>query len=484
MQNNLKPKAIKDADILLVVTAPFFTKMPHIGVAYLSSFLRQQGFQAEVYDLSLKLFNNSPQDLKRFWRVDCVNSFFQEQIAENIFRNFSSEIDEFVKEVLATKTRVIGFSVNLVSIYVANKIAERIKRKDPQRLIIFGGPGTYFKHPRELVMPSFADIYVIGEGEATLLNILRSYYSRSAITTSPGILLAKDLGKVQPVPSEGIRDLNQVPFPDFSGFRLGEYSQDSDYKPLPLLLSRGCIRRCTYCIDHIMWPRYRFRSPAHIMEEISYHMLKNNAKAFEFIDLICNGSLEQLSGIADLIIASGLKFNWVSYAIIRKDMPPSLFTKLKQAGCHTLIYGVESGSDRILGKMGKAFTSREAAEVIRNSHQSGICTSINIIVGFPGETEEDFNQTVDFVLENKDHINEITNISGFTLFPAADVGVHKEKYGITWNENTDPMLFTDANGLDREARNRRVAKMVEIVSNLKLSQAIVNKPVLNPQVKQ
>ncbi|MDD5196711.1 MAG: radical SAM protein [Candidatus Omnitrophota bacterium] len=484
MQDNAERNIIQDADILLVITPPVFTMMPHIGVAYLSSFLRHRGFRVDVYDLSLRLFNKARQGLKRFWGVDCVNSFFQEQIAENISKNFTRELDGFVEDLLSTRTKAIGFSVNLISIYLANKIAEKIKRRDPGRLIIFGGPGTFFKHPRDLVIPTFADIYVIGEGENTLLSILRAYYNNAKITSSPGILLAKDLGKIKPLLPEAIQDLNQIPFPDFSGFRLREYNQGFDYKPLPLLLSRGCIRRCTYCIDHIMWPKYRFRAPSQIMEEINYHMLKNNTRAFEFIDLICNGNLEQLSGISDLIIESKLKFEWVSYAIIRKDMEFSLFSKLNQAGCHTLIYGVESGSDRILKKMGKAYTAQEASEVIRNTHQSGICTNINIIVGFPGETEEDFNQTIDFVLKNKDYIDEITNISGFTLFPAAEVGVNKDNYGVYWQEGTDPMLFTDSNGLDRQARNKRVAKLVGIVNDLKLNRAIVNKPVLNPKVRQ
>ena len=484
MQNNAEPDIVQDADILLVITPPVFTMMPHIGVAYLSSYLKQQGFKVRVHDLSLRLFNNSSPDLKRFWDVKCINSFFQEQIAENIFKNFGKDLDKFVDELLSTKTKVIGFSVNLVSIYLANKIAEKIKRRDPQRLIIFGGPGTFFKHPRDLVVPTFADVYVIGEGEATLLKILKAYSNNVKITRSPGILLAKDVGKIKPEPSEVIRDLNQIPFPDFSGFRLEEYNQGSDYRPLPILLSRGCIRSCTYCIDHIMWPKYRFRSPEHIMGEIKYHILRNNTRAFEFIDLICNGNLEQLSGISDLIIASNLKFDWVSYAVIREDMKSSLFIKMKQAGCHTLIYGVESGSDRILKKMGKAYTAEEAAQVIRKTHQSGICTNINIIVGFPGESEEDFNQTVDFVLKNKDYIDEVTNISGFTLFPAASVGVNKDRYGVRWQEGTDPMLFIDANGLNREARNERVSRLVEIVNNLKLNKAIVNRPVLNPKVRQ
>lgn len=474
---------IKNSDIFLVITPPFFIKMPNIGVAYLSSFLTYKGFRVSVSDLSLKLYNSTSEELKRFWCIDCINSFFQSEISDTISKNFKNEINKFVEEFLATNIKVIGFSVNMISIYLANRIAKMIKAKDPQRLIIFGGPGTFSNHPRDRIKPSFADIYVIGEGEFTLFNILDAYYSNREICNAPGILLAKDLGKHQPSLPPNIQNLDGLPFPTFSGFDLKEYSRGEDYKPLPLLLSRGCIKRCTYCIDYLMWPKYRFRSPTHIMDEIRYHVMNNNAKAFEIIDLTCNGNLRQLSELCDLIIDSGLEFNWVSYAIIRRDMDFKLLEKMKKAGCHTLIYGVENGSDRILKVMGKGYTVKEASEVIQNTHKAGICTNINIIVGFPGETEEDFNQTVEFIRQNKDYINEVTNISGCTLFPAADIGRNKEKYGVCWQEDTDPMLFRDSNGLGREARTKRVERLVEIVNNLKISKSIVNKPSLNPEVK-
>ena len=475
---------IKNLDILLVIAPPFFIKMPHIGVAYLASFLTHKGFRVSVFDLSLKLHNIVTDELKRFWHVDCINSFFQSEIADMISKNFENEISKFVEEFLATDTRVIGFSVNMISIYVANRIAKMIKAKDPQRLIIFGGAGTFSKHPRDRIKPSFADVYVIGEGEFTLFNILDAYYSNRKIPNATGILLAKDLGKYQPELSPNIQNLDEVPFPTFSGFDLKEYNQGQDYKPLPLLLSRGCIRRCTYCIDYLMWPKFRFRSPGHIMNEIKYHVMNNNVKAFEVSDLTCNGNLRQLSELCDLIIDSGLKFSWVSYAIIRRDMDFKLLEKMKKAGCHTLIYGVENGSDRILKLMGKGYTSKEASEVIQNTNKAGICTNINIIVGFPGENEDDFNQTIEFIRQNKDYINEVTNISGCTLFPIADIGRNKKKYGVYWEEDTDPMFFRDSNALDREGRNERVTRLVGIVNNLKISKSIVNKPSLNPEVKE
>lgn len=476
---------VKDSDVHLVVAPPFFTKMPNIGVGYLASYLTHRGYKVSVSDLSVKLYNSASAELKRFWNIDCVNNFFQSEIAENIFKNFRKEINKFLNDFLATNTRVIGFSVNMISIYLANVIAKLIKEKDPQRLIIFGGPGAFYNHPRDQIRPNFSDIYVIGEGEVTLFNILDAYFNNKEIAVeAPGILLTKDLGKRQPLPSPINPNLDELFYPTFSGFDLKEYNQGDGYKPIPILFSRGCVRRCAYCIDYHMWPKFRFRSPSLIMEEIRYHVTNNNARAFEVIDLTCNGDLRKLSELCDLIIESGLEFTWVSYAIIRKDMSFELLEKMKRANCDTLIYGVENGSDRVLKLMGKGYTAEEASEVIKNTHKAGIRTNINIIVGFPGETEEDFKQTIKFIYQNKDYINEVTNISGCTLFPTADLGTHKEKYGVCWEEGTEPMLFHDANGLGREGRNERVAKLVEIVNNLKLSKSIVNKPSLNPEVKE
>ncbi|OGT97627.1 MAG: hypothetical protein A2X80_03290 [Geobacteraceae bacterium GWB2_52_12] len=156
---------------------------------------------------------------------------------------------------------------------------------------------------------------------------------------------------------------------------------------------------------------------------------------------------------------------------------------MKRAGCHTLIYGVESGSDHVLKKMGKGYASDQAQEVIKLTYEAGICVNINIIVGFPGETDDDFNETLKFIVKNKKYINEVTNVSGCTLFPLADMGKNRQKYEISWEEHTDPMLFKDSNGIGRNERNNRVEVMIEEISSLGLSRAIINKPAMNPNVK-
>lgn len=469
-------------DILLVIPPPFFTSMPHIGVAYLSQYLEHHGISTGIYDLSVKLFNQSGEDLKEFWRVEANNRLFISEIAQNIMDGCREGIDQFIDDFLFTKTKIIGFSVNISSLFIANFMSKAIKERAPETLIIFGGAGTYFNHPRDLAQPSFADIYVLGEGEQALLNIIRDFYNNTPIVTAPGILLRQDVGQRSAIPAQEIAQVDDIPFPTFEGFNLQEYNLTGDSRLLPLLLSRGCVRCCSYCIDYIIWPKYRFRSPKKIMEEIQYHLLNNRTEVFHFNDLSCNGNLEQLSELCDLIIESGHLFKWVSYALVRKDMTAELFYKMKKAGCHTLIFGVETGSDRVLKLMRKPYTAREASQVLRLSHEAGIQTNMNVIVGFPGETESDFNATVGFLEENHPVIDEVSNVNGFTVFPDAEVGMNQGKYGIVPDKSGEWMLFKDRNGLDREGRLKRVERLMETVESFNLRKGFISKPALNPKV--
>ena len=471
-------------DVALIITPPVFTRMPMVGLAYLATYLKQQGCSVALLDLSVLLFNQGSDELRKLWSPECTNACFVTEIAEKIYSAYDAQLRVFVDQVVASDVRVVAFSVNQVSIFLANRLAEDIKRRDRNRTIVFGGPGTYFKHPRELTTPGFVDYYVIGEGEEVLLSLVRRLKKGVPVGRERGLLLRKDFGVVMPEPAPLVEDLNRLPFPTYEEFDLAAYNDGSDYKPLPLLLSRGCIKKCSYCIDHIMWPKYRVRSARHAFNEIEYHCRVNKTKAFELNDLLCNGNLRELEALCDLIIAAGLKFDWVSYGVIRADMTPRLCVKMKQAGCHTIIYGMEHSSLRILKGMNKGYTSAEAEKVIRMTHAAGICTNVNVIVAFPGETMADLDEVAVFLKRNRDHISEVTNISGFTLFPASTIGQHQWRYGISLKENTDPMLFKDANGLDRQGRMDRVAYFSKIVDDLGLRQNIINRPKLNPEVKE
>ncbi len=484
MELDLSNRNISGKDVLLVVAPPVFTRMPPLGAAYLVTYLKQHGRSVELLDLSTLLFNQSADPLTNLWNPESSNFLFQSEIADRIYNGFKAELDGFVEWVLNADIHVIAFSVNQVSIYLANKLAENIKARDKGRIIIFGGPATYFKTPRELITPGFVDYFVIGEGESVFLSLLTRLKKGGTIGFEPGILPGKDVGIRVAIPSKPVANLDLLPFPTYEEFDLPAYNKGFDYKPLPLLLSRGCINMCSYCIDHIMWPKYRVRSAGHAFREIEYHCRVNKVRAFEWNDLLCNGNLGVLESLCDLIIASGLQFSWVSYAVIRPDMTERLFVKMKKAGCHTLIYGMEHVSPGVLERMNKRYSPAQVHEVLRKTHGSGICTNVNVIVGFPGETEADLKMLTEFLTQNKAYISEVTNISGFVLFPDSFIGHNGARYGINWDRASDPMLFKDAQGLDRHRRIERVAYFSRMIEDMGLRSNIINRPKLNPLVKE
>lgn len=459
-------------DLFLVMLPPWATKMPPLGLAYLATYLKQKGFKPFVYDLNIKLHNSAKRKNKFFWEVENLNNKSPEDVAKDVLSVFRKEFSLFVEELLSTNVKVISFSTSLVNLWVSVEIAKRIKIKDPERIIIFGGPGCFWDYKR--VEPGVVDGFVIGEGEEALSNILRAIKGGQNFKNIPGVVIPENGNYFDPVFPEPL-DINTIPFPKFLEFRLEEYNKGKEYKPLPILTSRGCIGRCNYCIDCQMWGALRHRLAENIFEEIKYHYRRYGIDKFEFNDLICNGNLKELERFSDLVAKSGCKINWVSYAIIRKDMDYELFVKLKKSGCHTLIYGVESGSDIILKKMNKYYTAEDAERIIRFTHQAGICTNINIIVGFPGETEHEWNKTIEFLKRNAEYIDEITNVSGCVLFSGSKMWHHQQEFGIIL-EHADTLLYKDKIGLTPEVRKNRVKKTFSIISELGIKCSIVNNP--------
>jgi radical SAM superfamily enzyme YgiQ (UPF0313 family) len=233
--------------------------------------------------------------------------------------------------------------------------------------------------------------------------------------------------------------------------------------------SRGCIGSCSFCND---WPTskpYRCRSAKHIFKEIKYHTEYNHANAFSFKDLLCNGNIKELTQLCDLIIKSGIKIGWDSQAIPRKEMTYELLCKLKEAGCATLIYGIESFSNNVLRKMRKLFTKEIAEKVLQDTHKAGINVIFNIIVGFPGETEEDFKETLDALRRNREYTTQIGAVSVCLVNGFADLHTNPDAHGIVIPP--DPKIsakcwYSKDNSNTYEMRKKRAEKVLELIDEL------------------
>lgn len=97
-------------------------------------------------------------------------------------------------------------------------------------------------------------------------------------------------------------------------------------------------------------------------------------------------------------------------------MNQKLFEKMKQSGCYSLFVGLESGSDTTLKHMNKGFTAEDALSFFNNLHTAGLFFGVSIIVGYPGESDQDFQNTLDFIIQHKDIIPQIAQMNPFTYY--------------------------------------------------------------------
>ncbi|MBU1088061.1 MAG: B12-binding domain-containing radical SAM protein [Candidatus Omnitrophica bacterium] len=463
--------------LILVNCPPWGVVMPPLGIAYLSAYLKSKGAQADVFDLNLNLYEQADVKQGLFWQLDEINRIKPANIAENIYQAFEAHIDQFVQSL--ADYGIIGFSTNnLISAIFAGFVAEKIKRRFADKIIILGGPGIYHSWDRKTVDKKNIDFFIIGEGEEALLKFINEF----KINRSPeylcskvsGLLYAQESADVHYLPWQPVKNLNSLAYPTFEEFDLSKYNYNSQYHPLPLLISRGCINQCSYCIDWYICFGFRMKRPEKIIEEMKYLKQKYNITHLEFNDLLCNGNLYLLDKLCKQIKQENLDLTWISYAAIRKNMTQELLDAMKQAGCDSLCYGIESGSDAILGQMNKHYTAADAQEVIRRTFKAKIQVSLNIIVGFPGETEADFIQTIEFIQSNRQYIAQVTNVSSFVLMPGSDVGIYPQRFGVKFLDPLDPGKWTDANGLTQSERNQRVKRVCDLLRELKIKNLIVN----------
>jgi len=276
--------------------------------------------------------------------------------------------------------------------------------------------------------PESTDVIIDGDGEEPLKKLLQQDGAPEGV---PGAVFWRD-GKIggEVVRNAPEYERNIDSFggaPDFSDFKLTDY-----YSPqpiVPLLLSRGCYwRRCTFCVHYMSAGlTYRLHGLERVVE-ILREQVAQGVRHFSFVDeMIAPG---HFSGLADAIIAAGLDISYYALAKPNKAFKPEILRKMAQSGCKYLLWGVESGSQRILDLMDKGTKIGDVEQVLRNAHAAGIANHVYIMGGFPTETREEFLATLRFLDRNREYIYSIHR-GVFSLEPGSPIFKNGKRFGVT-----------------------------------------------------
>ncbi|MDD5021119.1 MAG: radical SAM protein [Endomicrobiaceae bacterium] len=374
----------------LLAVAPFMpVELPSIGLPYISSALKKEGYTVTIEDLNQKVNNLNKEHMDYMDKDENQIKFYDDHM-----EYFLQWIDEYI---IKSKINVVGFTVWASNLQIIKNLSKLIKQKNREIIIVCGGPGHHDLH--QLLAKDMVDIIVRGEGENTIFEIFDNLVKNQSLHNIKGItFLNNNMEIIENSPREEIHDINKIDFPDLSDLKLFDY----EAKEIPLLFSRGCTWRCKFCTVFYNWDKFRTRTADNIFEEILLRIKQYDRQEYKFqlYDCACNQDIKMLSELCDKIIGLNLpdnKISFVANAKIMPDMDYKLLEKMKKAGFRHLRFGIESGSDNVLKLMSKPFKSADAEKLLKNASDLGIDTVITMIVGFPGETESDWDDTVDFL---------------------------------------------------------------------------------------
>lgn len=304
--------------------------------------------------------------------------------------------EKWHRELASFQPDMVGFSVLTLGYQQCMRMAKLVKACNPAIVVIAGGPHATVC-PEECLTD--CDIVVRGEGEQTLVEILREH----ALESINGISYRQGDKVMHNPPGERIDNLDNLPMPAHHLFKASAYKQ---YPGWGIIGSRGCTYNCIFCASPKLWGRViKLRSPQSIIDEIEYLYRKLDVKHIVFQDDAINLSRSRALAICDEIIQRGLHQKMSFECQVRanrKCVSSALFSKMQSAGFNDLTFGIETGSDRVMKSLRKSLTVDEAKHAVRLARRAGIRTVTGFfMVGNWGESLLDVLKTWWFVVCNK-----------------------------------------------------------------------------------
>jgi anaerobic magnesium-protoporphyrin IX monomethyl ester cyclase len=298
---------------------------------------------------------------------------------------------------------IIGFSVTVSNIENTLKTVEAIKRINPRAEIVLGGSYATVNTQALLKIPNI-DAVVVGEGEESFYE----YVSGVAKDKIKGIY-----SKIDGVSHFGgergwIRDLDALPFPALDKVDIKKYNI-LVAKKLPastIVTSRGCPYKCIFCY-HTLGYEWRPRSPENVVDEIEWQVKVIGVKEINIYDNNFSFDMERAKSICDKIIERKIKVSLQTPNGLRVDrVDEELLRKMRAAGVWSLCLAPETGSLETFRRIGKGFKLEDTEKVVKLAKKIGMSVSLNLIIGFPWETKDDFNKTFNFAYKlNTDFVD-------------------------------------------------------------------------------
>ncbi len=336
---------------------------------------------------------------------------------------------------------IVGIGSTTAQIKESWRILKLLKKKRLDIINVLGGihPTAL---PEESLNKSYVDFVLRGECEVSILEFVKAFENKK-FDNVKGLSFKKDSKFYHNEKPPLIENLDELPFPArdlFEGFP-EKYSGSiqRSKKKADILTSRGCTGGCNFCNKSIHGYKVRARSPENVVNEIEVLNCDFGITDFYILDDYFTADMERVEKICDLILEKELKIKWVCATGIRVDNANiKTFKKMKESGCYRMAFGVESGSEEILRKMGKNINLNQVRNAFKTAQEVGIVTLACFMIGNMWETEDTINQTIKFAKSLKTDYAQFLIVKpypGTALFKLIENGVCNAKFNLkNWDD--------------------------------------------------
>lgn len=311
-------------------------------------------------------------------------------------------VQQIESDLSKTDADIVGVTTSTLTYWPAIEVVKAAKRALPDALTLVGGPHVTALPEQTLNESPEVDIVVRGEGERTMLELanLVSKADLKNLDKIDGVTFRKNGRIVQTNNRAFIENLDELPHPAYKHFQLEKYRMEGK-NYLPIITSRGCPFECTFCLASSMCgTRFRTRSPKKVLDELEWMRDVHHADIFALYDDTFTFDKKRANAICDEMKARNFDLPWDCRTRV-DQITTEILTKLKNANCQLVHFGVESGNQKMLDAMKKHTTVEKNAWAIKLSKEVGISVAISVVVGYPGETPEMLKETFDFIKKTK-----------------------------------------------------------------------------------
>lgn len=464
----------------LVFPPQFEPFQPYLASAVLQAHCRKRGIPTAFYDLNLAYYSwtlGEPSPLRSVERETTLSfdnyratistmtaalrshQFESEQLgfygfgfgdrlysAEGLLdlvneSSWSRSFTKFLEEFFRTTGEIADTVLLAVTLVIheqlpaAMLLSQFVRHHLPGCLICWGGPlisRIGVAVAKESSLQSYFDLLIRGAGESALPQIWE--------TAAEG--LSKGGNRFSNVPgavgtpvasfsnSHPARPLPEFLMPDFSNFPLDDYL--SPNLVLPYLTSRGCYwGKCEFCCHYLPFAKYETERASRVVTHLEELSNKHRTEYFSFSDEAIPVVL--LRRLSEEIIARDLRLRWFTFARMEKGFTEETCKLLYRAGCRILMFGFETAVQRVADLMQKGTSVGDAVSILTACKKAGISVRLDILIGFPTETFDESELTLEFLLSNRDLIDtafSVTPLSKFELLGDAPMIARLEKFGV------------------------------------------------------